>query len=101
MGELHDWLIDQHHGLRTYRAFHQKADQLAQRDSRHRALYRMLALIVTDYIDAYDDQPLPVDVAEAAFDRLLGVVSAAENSLQAPVADQIVTLNRIAEARLF
>ncbi|ABD85632.1 hypothetical protein [Rhodopseudomonas palustris] len=101
MGELYDWLIDQHHGLRTYKALYQKAHQLAQSAPRHRALYRMLALVVSDHIDAFDEQPVPTALAEAAFHRLLGVVAAAENSLHAPDSEQIVTLNRIAEERLF
>ena len=101
MGELHDWLADQHPGLRTYKTFQQKVLQLAGSDADHLAVYRMLATLVGSYIDSFDEEPLPVDVAKQAFQRLLGVVGDAENAIQAPPAEQIATLNKIAATKLF
>ncbi|MEW6639742.1 MAG: hypothetical protein AB1586_04485 [Pseudomonadota bacterium] len=100
MGELHDWLTRQHPGLRTYKVFQQKALQLASAEPEHRACYRMLAALADGYIDSFDEEPLPVEVAQQAFERLLGVVSDAEQSIQAPPADQLATLNKIAAATL-
>lgn len=100
MGELHDWLARQHPGLRTYKVFLQKALQLAGAEPEHRACYRMLAALAESYIDSFDEEPLPVDVAQQAFERLLGAVGDAERSIQASPADQIATLNKLAAATL-
>jgi len=101
LGELHDWLAHQHPGLRTYKTFQQKALELAGSEPDHRAFYRMLASLVGGYIDSFDEDPLPVDVASQAFQRLLGVVGDAENSIQAPPVEQIAALNKIAATQLF
>jgi hypothetical protein len=43
MGELTDWLSQQHHGLKTYKAFRQTLIDRVSSDAQHRALYRLLA----------------------------------------------------------
>jgi len=60
----------------------------------------MLAALAESYIDSFDEEPLPVDVAQQAFERLLGAVGDAERSIQASPADQIATLNKLAAATL-
>lgn len=101
MGDLHDWLLSQHPGLRTYKSFHHKALELAASDADHRALYRLLATMAERYVSTYDEAPLPVDVAKQAYQRLTDIVADAEKSIDAPVAQQMQTLNKIAAAELF
>jgi hypothetical protein len=101
LGELYEWLLNQHPGLRTYRSFQQKAVELASSDAEHRALYRLLATLVGRYIESFDEEPLPVDVAKHAFERLLGVVDDAEKSIDASASQQVQTLNRVASTELF
>ena len=101
MGELHSWLVSQHPGLRTYRSFQQKAMELASSDDEHRALYRLLASMVGRYIDSFDEEPLPVDIAKQAYQRLLSIVDDAENSMDAPASQQMQTLNKVAATELF
>ena len=101
MGELHDWLLGQHPGLQTYKSFQNKALELASSDGEHRALYRLLASMVGRYIDSFDEEPLPVDVAKQAYQRLLSIVEDAENSIAAPVSQQMQTLNKVAATELF
>lgn len=101
MGELHDWLVSQHPGLRTYRSFHHKALELAASDADHRALYRLLANMAERYVSTFDEEPLPVDVAAQAYQRLLDIVIDAEKSIGAPVSMQVQTLNKIAAVELF
>lgn len=101
MGELHDWLLGQHPGLRTYKSFQQKAMELAAADGEHRALYCLLATMVGRYIDSFDEEPLPVDVAKQAYQRLVSIVDDAENSIDAPASQQVQTLNRVAATELF
>ena len=101
LGELHDWLLSQHPGLRTYKSFHHKALELAASDADHRALYRLLATMAERYVSTYDEAPLPVDVAKQAYQRLRDIVDDAEKSIGAPATQQIQTLNRIAAAELF
>src|ERR1700716_1470137 len=71
MSELHRWLSTQRHGLRTYRSLKQKLTRLARTDAEHVALYKLLASMVDPYIDSFDEQPLPVDVADKVLDACL------------------------------
>jgi len=101
LGELQNWLVSQHPGLRTYKSFHHKALELAASDAEHRALYRLLATMTERYVAAFDEAPLPVDVAKEAYRRLRDIVTDAEKSIDAPVATQIQALNKVAAAELF
>lgn len=101
MADLHAWLLKQHPGLRTYKTFCQQAYQLADSDPDHRALYRLLAEMAERYIRTFDEEPLPTDVSEQAFQRLLQAVADAEASINAPIPTKIATLNRIAATELF
>jgi hypothetical protein len=101
LGELHRWLLSQHPGLRTYKSFQQKALELASSDDEHRALYRLLASMVGRYIDSFDEEPLPVDVASRAYQRLVSVVDDAELSMAAPASQQVQTLNKVAATELY
>jgi hypothetical protein len=101
VGELHGWLLDQHPGLRTYKSFQQKALELACSDGEHRALYRLLASMAGRYIDSFDEEPLPVEIAKQAYQRLVNIVDDAENSMDAPASQQVQTLNKVAATELF
>ena len=74
MTELRDWLNSQHPGLRTYKAFRDKALKLCATDTEHRALYRLLANLAGHYITAFDEESLPTDVAKHAYDVFLDLV---------------------------
>src|SRR4029078_6266475 len=75
MNDLHTWLSQQHHGLRTFRAFQQKLDDLGNGDPGQLALWRLLNGIVDKYDETFDEAPLPVAVADRAYQRLLDVVA--------------------------
>ena len=75
MNNLHTWLSQQHHGLRTFRAFQQKLDDLGNRDPGQRAVCRLLNGIVGSYVDTFDEEPLPVAVADRAYRCLLEMVA--------------------------
>jgi hypothetical protein len=66
MNDLSAWLASQHHGLRTFRSFRQKLQEISSGDPRQRAICRLLNAIVDGYIDAYDEAPLPVAIADRA-----------------------------------
>ena len=100
MGEFHDWLSQQHHGLKTYKAFRQTLVDRAASDTPHRALYRLLAGLTEEYIARYDAEAVPVDVAERTYQHLLEVVAAAEKAVGAPAQQQIQILNELAAAKL-
>ena len=57
MNDLHTWLSQQHHGLRTFRAFQQKLDALSEGAPEQRALCRVLSGIVGSYAEAFDEEP--------------------------------------------
>lgn len=100
MSELYSWLSTQHHGLRTYTSLKQKLTRLARTDAEHIALYKLLASMVDPYIDSFDEQPLPVDVADKVFGRVLDIVRDAEESISLAPGDQVQALNKIAAVEL-
>ncbi len=101
MTELVDWLATQHPGLRTYKTFQEKALALFAADASHRALYRLLAGLAGHYVTVFDEEPLPVDVAQNAYKVFLRLVEEGEGSLHGSTEQQLTVLNKIAAAELF
>jgi hypothetical protein len=94
MNDLHAWLSQQHHGLRTFRNFQQKLDALMRDEPGQQALCRLLSDLVDGYIEAFDEDPLPVDVADRAYQRLLELVGSLD--LQANADRRLADINRVA-----
>ena len=101
MGDLRDWLAEQHPGLGTYKSFREKALELSATDAEHRALYRLLANLAGHYVTTFDEEPLPVDIAKRAYDTFLDLIEEGDRSIGASVEQQLAALNRIAAAELF
>jgi hypothetical protein len=101
LGELTTWLSSQHPGLQTYKAFRNKTLQLSTSDAAHRALYALLGAMAGRYIESFDEEPLPVETADRAYQKLLGIVSEAEGSTSASASRQIQVLNHVASVELF
>ncbi len=101
MGVLSDWLAGQHPGLRTFKTFQEKALQLSAAEADHRALYRLLAGVAGRYVEAFDEKPVPVDVAGRAYEKFKGLVAGGEGSIGASCEKQVEALNMIAGAELF
>jgi len=57
--------------------------------------------MVGRYIDSFDEEPLPVDVASRAYQRLVSVVDDAELSMAAPASQQVQALNKVAATELY
>ena len=94
MNNLHTWLSQQHHGLRTFRAFQQKLDDLGNGDPEQLALCRLLNGIVGSYVDTFDEAPLPVAVADRAYGRLLDMVSSLD--FKGSADRRLADINRVA-----
>jgi hypothetical protein len=94
MNDLHTWLSQQHHGLRTFRSFQQKLDTLSRGDPEQRALCRVLSGIVGSYVEAFDEEPLPVPVADRAYHRLLDLVASLDFGASAD--RRLADINRVA-----
>ncbi|MGY8636405.1 hypothetical protein RAD15_28435 [Bradyrhizobium sp. 14AA] len=99
MNDLHAWLSEQHHGLRTFRTFQQKLDTLGRDDPAQRGLCRLLSSLVGSYVEAYDEAPLPVEVADGAYRRLLTLVASIDPNADAD--RRLADINRVAESRLW
>lgn len=99
MNDLHAWLSEQHHGLRTFRTFQQKLETLGRDDPEQRGLCRLLSSLVGSYVEAYDEAPLPVEVADGAYQRLLTLVESID--LQGDASRRLADINRVAESRLW
>jgi hypothetical protein len=99
MNDLHAWLSEQHHGLRTFRTFQQKLETIGRDDPAQRGLCRVLSSLVGSYVEAFDEAPLPVEVADGAYHRLLALVASID-----PNADpdrRLADINRVAESELW
>jgi hypothetical protein len=99
MNDLHTWLSQQHHGLRTFRIFQQKLAALSGDAPEQRALCRLLTCVVGSYVEAFDEEPLPVAVADRAFQRLLDLVASLD--FRASADHRLADLNRVAACHLW
>jgi hypothetical protein len=98
MNDLHTWLLQQHHGLRTFRIFQQKLATLGADEPEQRAACRLLSYLVGSYIEAFDEQPLPVAVADRTYKRLLDLVASLD--FRASADHRLADLNRVAACDL-
>ena len=98
MNDLHTWLSQQHHGLRTFRTFQQKLDDVSKSDPEQRALCRLLNTVVGSYVDTFDEEPLPVAVADRAYRRLLDLVASLD--FNATAGRRLADINRVAACDL-
>jgi hypothetical protein len=62
-------------------------------------LYRLLSNLVGRYIEAFDESPLPVSVADRAYDRLLELLGSLD--LRATAHRRLADINRVAASDLF
>ncbi|MBB4363699.1 hypothetical protein GGD66_003255 [Bradyrhizobium sp. CIR48] len=99
MNDLHAWLSQQHHGLRTFQTFQQKLETLGQHDPAQRGLCRLLSGVIGSYVEAFDEAPLPVDIAEDAYRRLLTLVGSLD--LHGNAARRLADINRVATCELW
>jgi hypothetical protein len=99
MNDLYAWLSQQHHGLRTFQIFQQKLTALSGDKPEQRALCRLLTYLVGSYIEAFDEEPLPVAVADRAFQRLLDLVASLDFRTNAE--HRLADLNRVAACDLW
>ena len=98
MNDLYAWLSQQHHGLRTFRTFQQKLAILSRDEPGQRALCRLLSSLAGGYIEAFDEEPLPVAVADRAYERLLDLVASLD--FRASAEDRLADLDRVAACDL-
>jgi hypothetical protein len=99
MNDLHAWLSQQHHGLRTFQIFQQKLAALSGDEPEQEALCRLLTYLFGSYIEAFDEEPLPVAVADRAFQRLLDLVAGLD--FRASAEHRLADLNRVAACDLW
>jgi hypothetical protein len=99
MNDLHAWLSQQHHGFRTFHTFQQKLAALSRDEPGQRALCRLLSSLVGGYIEAFDEEPLPVAIADRTHQRLFDLVASLD--LRASAEGQLAELNRVAACRLW
>jgi hypothetical protein len=99
MNDLHAWLSQQHHGLRTFKILQQKLGTLSEDEPEQRALCRLLSCLVGSYIEAFDEEPLPVAVADRAYHRLLELMASLD--LRACTEQRLADFNRVAACDLW
>ena len=99
MNDLHTWLSQQHHGLRTFRTFQQKLETLGRDDPAQRGLCRLLSGLVGSYVEAFDEEPLPVEIADGAYQRLLTLVESID--IHGDADRRLAHINRVAESELW
>jgi hypothetical protein len=98
--ELAQWLKSQHKGMRTYKTFQQKVLEIGSKKQRQYALFYLLAMLVGRFIDAYDENPLMLNVAGEAHKRLVAFTDKAVRFNSMTPQEQIELLNEIAVSEL-
>jgi hypothetical protein len=99
MNDLHAWLLQQHHGLRTFQILQQKLATLSGDEPEQRALCRLLSYVVGSYVEAFDEEPLPVATADRTYQRLLDLVASLD--FRASAEERLADLNRVAACHLW
>ena len=99
MNDLHTWLSQQHHGLRTFRIFQQKLEMLGRDDPEQRGLCRVLSGLVGSYVETFDEAPLPVEIADGAYQRLLTLLASLD--LEGDTSRRLADINRVAACELW
>jgi hypothetical protein len=82
----------------AFQLFCWRLTTLAFDEPNHKALYTLLSLQAARYIGAFDEEPVPISVADRAYGNLLRLV--ASLNLAAPAEGQLNDLNRIAATDL-
>ena len=98
MNDLHSRLSQQHHGLRNFKNFQQQLDLLSAREPAQQGLCALLSRLVGGYIEVFDEAPLPVAVADRAYDRLLDLVGSLD--LAGDADRRLADINRVAACDL-
>jgi len=80
-------------------AIARSTEDLSAEEPGHRALYRLLSNLVGRYVDAFDEEPLPISVAERAYDRLLELLGSVD--LRATADRRLADIDRVAASDLY
>src|SRR3979490_3043129 len=99
MNDLHAWLSQQHHGFRAFPTFQQKLATLSRDEPGQRALCRLLSSLVGGYLEAFDEEPLPVAIAGRPYHILLALVASLD--FRASADYRLADLNRVAACDLW
>jgi hypothetical protein len=71
----------------------------SREEPEQRALCRLLNSIVGSYIEAFDEEPLPVAVADSAYHRLLDLLASLD--LRTNAERRLADMNNVAECELW
>ena len=85
--------------LDDFSIFQQKLATLSGDEPGQRALCRLLSSLVGGYIEAFDEEPLPVAVADRAYQRLLDLTATLD--FRARADHRLADLNRVAACDLW
>ena len=94
MNDLYSWIAHQHHGLHTFKSFQDKLEQFAEDHPAQRGLCRVLSHLVQDYIEAFDEAPLPAKLARDVHHRLMQLLASLE--LHGDSERKLADINRVA-----
>jgi hypothetical protein len=98
VNKLHSWLSSQHPGLKTFKTLQLKLVQLAADRPEQRAMCRLLHGIIGNYVEEFDEAPLPTSTADRAYQRLLRALAELDG-VEEPTR-QLGRLNQIAALNL-
>jgi hypothetical protein len=85
--------------LRTFHTFQQKLATMSRDEPGQRALGQLLSSLVGGYTEAFGEEPLPVAVADRAYQRLLDLVASLD--FRAGADHRLADLNRVAACDLW
>ncbi|MFC0242917.1 hypothetical protein [Rhodopseudomonas telluris] len=99
MNEFQAWLEQQHHGLWTFKSFQHMLEQFGDTEPKQRGLCRVLTCLVQDYIETFEESPVPVDVADNVHRRLAHLLSTLD--LNGAPERRLEDINRVANFTLW
>ena len=82
----------------SFKILQQNLGTLSEDKPEQRALCRLLSCLVGSYIEAFDEEPLPVAVADRAYHRLLELMASLD--LRACTEQRLADFNRVAACDL-
>lgn len=100
MDDLINWVKIQKTGIATFHEFQRRALSLRATEPRHAALLRLLADMSGRFADAYDDQPLPADVAATTLGYLKHYLEKAVLAQNVDPKQYLALLNEVGNIEL-
>ena len=95
--EALDRFAEREPGVRSFETLANECRRLGSEDSANAVHFTLVGLAAQQFYDAFEGQPLPVEEAYAAKERLLAAARESAQALSADAETKLAALNRLAQ----